>query len=251
MTWKEAIVKVLEEANEPLHYREITEEILSRGMKKSVGATPSATVNALITSSLKNEKEKSRFVRVSKGVFSLKEKLNSEYFGSSKTDSQDLDEDESEIIQAFGMFWKRSDVLWRRTPKLLGIESLGADPVDFSEQRGIYLLYDGREVVYVGRSTDRPLGRRLYEHTIDRLSGRWDRFSWFGFRPVSETGLLGEIREMYNSELIISMLEAVLIEAIEPRQNRRRGDDLEGVEYLQARDPEIEKKRLKTMIDKL
>jgi len=25
----------------------------------------------------------------------------------------------------------------------------------------------------------------LYEHTIDRLSSRWDRFSWFGVQPVS------------------------------------------------------------------
>lgn len=30
------------------------------------------------------------------------------------------------------------------------------------------LVYDGREVIYVGRTTDRPLGRRLYEHTIDQ-----------------------------------------------------------------------------------
>jgi hypothetical protein len=37
-------------------------------------------------------------------------------------------------------------------------------------------------------------------------------------------------------------LEAILIEALEPRQNRKRGDDLSAVEYIQKEDPEIQKK---------
>jgi hypothetical protein len=44
-------------------------------------------------------------------------------------------------------------------------------------------------------------------------------------------------------------LEAILIEALEPRQNRKRGDDLAAVEYIQKVDPEIEKKRVKTILD--
>jgi predicted mannosyl-3-phosphoglycerate phosphatase (HAD superfamily) len=40
-------------------------------------------------------------------------------------------------------------------------------------------------------------------------------------------------------------LEAVLIEALEPRQNRRRGDDLAAVEYIQNEDPELKRKQLK------
>ena len=115
--------------------------------------------------------------------------------------------------------------------------------VDFNRQLGIYLLYDGREVIYVGRTTDRALGRRLYEHTIDRLSARWDRFSWFGLLPVSEEGDICALPESYSAAKLIPALEAVLIEALEPRQNRKRGDDLAAVEYLQKVDPEIEKKR--------
>lgn len=48
---------------------------------------------------------------------------------------------------------------------------------------------------------------------------------------------------------MIPALEAILIEALEPRQNRKRGDDLSAVEYLQRVDPEIEKKKVKATLD--
>jgi hypothetical protein len=44
-------------------------------------------------------------------------------------------------------------------------------------------------------------------------------------------------------------MEAVLIEALEPRQNRKRGDDLSGVEYIQKEDPEISRRLLKETLN--
>ena len=44
-------------------------------------------------------------------------------------------------------------------------------------------------------------------------------------------------------------LEAILVEALEPRQNRKRGDDLAAVEYVQMEDPEIQKRRVRAAID--
>ena len=117
---------------------------------------------------------------------------------------------------------------------------------DFCGQHGVYLLHDVREVIYVGRTTKGDLGRRLYDHTRDRLQGRWSRFSWFGFRPVSSTGKLGEKTEAlpanYRMETLIATIEAVLIEALEPRQNRKRGDGVKVTEYRQVADPEIKQK---------
>lgn len=158
-------------------------------------------------------------------------------------------EEQNVIITSFGMFWRREAIEWVSTSKLLGMQQIGTTSVDFCKQLGIYLLYDGREVIYVGRSTKRPLGRRLYEHTIDRLSARWDRFSWFGLLPVSDKGKIGTLPESYIATNLIPALEAILIEALEPRQNRKRGDDLGAVEYIQKIDPAIEKKRFKTMWD--
>jgi hypothetical protein len=147
------------------------------------------------------------------------------------------------------MFWRREAIEWGSVPKILGMQQIGAAPVDFYKQKGIYLLYDGREIIYVGRATERPLGKRLYEHTLDRLSSRWDRFSWFGVLPVADTGSLGTVQETFKASKLLPALEAILIEALEPRQNRKRGDDLSAVEYIQKKDPEIQKRIVKQTME--
>jgi hypothetical protein len=250
MTWRKAIEKVLSSSPAPLHYKEITERIIADGLRKSLGATPAATVNAHIAASIKHEGEQSPYLRIAKGIFTLRAGV-SDVQTEARLDAKESEETEEqyEIITSFGMFWRRESIEWTAKPKLLGMQQIGATPVDFCKQLGIYLLYDGREVIYVGRSTDRPLGKRLYEHTIDRLSARWDRFSWFGLLPVSDDGQIGALPDSYKAENLIPALEAILIEALEPRQNRRRGDDLAAVEYLQKVDPEIEKKRIKATLD--
>lgn len=253
LTWREAINKVLGAATSPLHYKEIADRIIAECLRTSLGATPAATVNAQISSSIKNDGSKSPYVRVSKGTFALvlraaatplvKDKL------TPTVEESDESEEQYEIVSSFGMFWRRDCIQWAATPKLLGMQQLGATPVDFNKQLGIYLLYDGREVIYIGRTTDRPLGRRLYEHTLDRLAARWDRFSWFGLLPISDSGQLGILPVTYEAAKIIPALEAILIEALEPRQNRKRGDDLSAVEFIQREDPEIHKQRVKASLE--
>ena len=58
-SWKEAIIKVLTESSTPLHYTEISEQILSRGYYETDGATPAAMVNAQMASSIKHDGESS------------------------------------------------------------------------------------------------------------------------------------------------------------------------------------------------
>jgi len=72
-SWRKAIQKVLLESEKPLHYAEISEQVLSRGYYKTDGATPDATVNAQISSSIKHDGEKSPFIRVGKGIFALRQ----------------------------------------------------------------------------------------------------------------------------------------------------------------------------------
>lgn len=253
LTWGNAIIKVLASSISPLHYNEITERIILKGLRKNIGATPAATVSAKISASIKHDGSMSPYIRIAKGVFSLRNDYLSETPKATvpttiESELEELEE-QYEIITSFGMFWRKEAVEWISKPKLLGMQQIGATPVDFNKQLGIYLLYDGREVIYVGRTTDRPLGKRLYEHTIDRMSTRWDRFSWFGLLPVSEKGEIGNLPSTYIASKLIPALEAVLIEALEPRQNRKRGDDLSSVEYLQKVDPEIEKKKVKATVD--
>ena len=254
LTWREAIDKVLGASSAPLHYNEITAQIIANQLRTSLGATPAATVNAQISSSIKRDGSASPYVRVAKGTFILAKP----HVATSSTAKQKLtppvdesedSEEQYDIVSSFGMFWRREAIQWSASPKLLGMQQLGATPVDFNKQLGIYLLYDGREVIYIGRTTDRPLGRRLYEHTLDRLAARWDRFSWFGLLPVKESGQLATLPGTFEATKIIPALEAILIEALEPRQNRKRGDDLSAAEFIQKEDPEIQKKKVKASLE--
>lgn len=234
---EKCVITVLSDAKEPLHSREITERILSRGLKTTDGATPDATVGAQIATSIKHDGAASPFIRVGKGTFALRQQA-----------TQDEIEPEpaaaDEVIRAFGMYWQRELIVWRRQPKIYGRQQVGAKGVDFAEQRGVYTLYDHHTVVYVGRAIDRPLGQRLHEHTLDRLSGRWNRFSWFGLYGVSDAGNLRDDKIAPTFATLVTALEAILIETLEPPQNRRRGDDFMGVEYIQDIDPELKEQEL-------
>jgi len=151
------------------------------------------------------------------------------------------------------MFWGRVKVHWVTEPRILGQQQTGSTPVNFCEQRGVYLLHDDQGVVYVGRATDQGLGRRLQQHTSDRLAGRWTRFSWFGVYPVEENGGLrtSVAFESVEINIVIATMEAVLIEGLEPRQNRKRGDDFQAIEYLQFEDPKLEMNRKRALLQDL
>lgn len=258
MSWREAIERVLREEARPLHYGEISQLVLSRGYYQTEGATPDATVNAQITTSLNSDGEKSPFVRVGKGTYALRGIASVDSTTAEKpiTEAQpeveapaaaaaepQVEPDES-IIRCLGMYWQRDLVVWRNDPRVFGKQQALARSVDFGKQRGIYVLYDHHTVIYVGRSVDRPLGRRLYEHTIDRLGSRWNRFSWFGLLGVTDEGALVEVPLNLSMPRLIATLEALLIETMEPPQNRKRGDDFSVVEYIQDVDPELKEQEL-------
>ena len=160
-SWKAAIKRVLLESDAPLHYTEISEQILSRGYYETDGATPAATVNAQLSSSVKHEGDRSPFIRVGKGIFSLRGETASATLPGNKTKNQlpavaleDVSSDS--IIQSFGMYWQRDLVVWRNDLKMYGKQQALSKPVDFGKQKGIYILYDHHTVVYVGRAIDRP-----------------------------------------------------------------------------------------------
>ena len=250
MSWREAVLAVLEGSSEPMHYADIAEAIVERGLRSDVGATPAATVNSTISTSIQNDRFQSPFRRVSRGFYALAHTSL-----AAETPATAMVDDEAEdtgLINAFGMYWARAFVLWTSMPKILGQQQLGSDQVDFCGQRGVYLLHDGRAVVYVGRTTDQPLGVRLRQHVSDRLNGRWDRFSWFGVYPVAESGRLetGSIGR-FDLDMLIATMEALLIEGLEPPQNRKRGDDFRAVEFLQVEDPAIQKAQIVQLMDEL
>lgn len=171
MPWKDAILHVLKREGSAMHYTDIAERIVENRLRESVGATPASTVAAVISMSLNNEDEDSPFLRVRRGEYILRELARDDVeAGQPGDETESTDEEDQYVIQALGMFWDRDSVLWTSDPRILGRQQIGADHVDMGDQRGVYLLHDTRDVIYIGRTTQRSLGQRLYEHTYDRLN---------------------------------------------------------------------------------
>lgn len=138
------------------------------------------------------------------------------------------------LIKNYGLFWEREHVAWGgkgvgNNGTLLGLPTrqLRADPVNFRNQRGVYVLYDDNfRVIYVGQAGagNQRLFIRLRQHKRDHLAQRWNRFSWFGILPIVK----GEIDEdaipaQPQEHDVLNHIEAILIAACEPPLNLQRG----------------------------
>jgi hypothetical protein len=151
------------------------------------------------------------------------------------------------LLDYFGKCkWRVNDIFWGRggnPGRLLGVlaTNITADLIDFREQSGVYVLYASYSIVYVGQAGNgnQKLFDRLKQHKRDALAERWNQFSWFGTRWVKKSGELSAESEGAHSTrgAVLNHIEAILIHACEPKQNRqggRFGDQVE--QYLQRRD---------------
>ena len=249
ITWIDAIRKVLAKAEGPLHYIDIAERIVDGGLREDKAP---GTVAGSLSMSLKEDK--SPFMKVARGIYALRPKPLDSVPGRITEAYKNALEQVTGAAIHYGMFWERSAVVWRANPSLMGqfqpqkpAHRTKKQPiqVDFGRQVGLYLLHDGREVVYVGRAQKESLGPRLYDHTWDTKQSRWDRFSWFGVRPVRPDGTLGDrpSRLGHTGDAIkglIAMMEGLFIEAFEPRLNRKeQRDGVPVAEYQQIPDDPI------------
>ncbi|WP_296418797.1 HTH domain-containing protein [Pseudooctadecabacter sp.] len=247
MTWDKAIQKVLGDAGEAMHYSDIANEVEERSLRSKLGATPANSVNMIINKSINDKGDKSSYIRLGKGMYALRKQLEKINPKAKQDIPVEIDEKLGGVIQCLGMYWRSDNVDWKSNPHLRGQETPKSDAIDFTSQTGIYLLHDRDKVIYVGKVDEPRMGQRLFEHTKDRLNARWDRFSWFGLRPISEDGSLEEAPKNIDMTAVISALEAILIEALEAPQNRRRGDQLNAIEYIQVPKPAVSEEKAKAI----
>ncbi|VAY87154.1 GIY-YIG nuclease family protein [Ferrovum myxofaciens] len=146
------------------------------------------------------------------------------------------------MIKSYGLHWHIDRVDWGKPNKSGTLEGAAsrtrrANPVDFREQRGIYVLYADYELVYIGQAgagNDR-LFKRLKAHKSDHLSERWNRFSWFGTQRVTKEGTISvdTLNVKTSTEVTLNILEAVSIAIAEPRLNLQRGHFGDATQYFQ------------------
>ena len=66
-----AVIQVLKDAGEPLHYKEIARRVLDSHLWTTSGKTPEATVSAQLTIHIKKHGKNAKIHRVGPGTFSL------------------------------------------------------------------------------------------------------------------------------------------------------------------------------------
>ncbi len=128
------------------------------------------------------------------------------------------------MIKAYGRLWKRELVNWRNsglygtfqyTPK--NAQKAKTVETNCWSQRGIYVLYEGYEPVYVGQAgtkANASIGNRLKDHTRGSFQDRWNRFSWYGICTINTTnGIVKDIAKQttVQPDQFINDLEAIAI----------------------------------------
>ena len=229
LSWQQAIIRILGEAEAPLDHHEIAERILEKQLRTTTGRTPAATVSSELGKMIRARARVGREV-IQRTPSGYARTLIAE--AAAVEDEEELgDSDKTAFINAYGLNWGRSLVNWQtRRGSLWGYQTNPDDRVDFADQDGIYLLHHGNEIVYVGQTrttrSDVGLYGRMRSHNADiRKTGRWDAFSWFGFKPVNqETGLLEDAAEYIPIRDVITLIETILTESLLPRLNMRSGD---------------------------
>ena len=244
MTWEQAVVQVLEDAVEPMYYGYIAEEILRLGLKTTVGKTPNYTVAGVISRMI--SRGAGNIVKIRPGFFRIEQQPT-----ASPTEEDDeldaTDAAQNLAVVAYGLDWARDKVDWK-SYALLGYDAtydaIDPDPsqvINFADQQGVYLLHSWQSVVYVGKTTAREGGlfQRLRTHHQRQVwSGKWERFSWFGIRRVSEEGDMIDGPDVASKEVVSALMESVLIETLRPSFNQQQGNYM-GALYRQAIDPSI------------
>jgi hypothetical protein len=132
-------------------------------------------------------------------------------------------------IRAYGIKWERAQVEWRPPAgELMLLGSKGDALVNARDQRGIYVLYQGDELLYLGLAREN-LGKRLVGHLTQERLREFERFSWFGFCPVTDTVLEDGTRRLRDvsslnlgdSKTAITDVQSLMIRLMRPPGNWR------------------------------
>lgn len=237
MKWIEAVIETLQKSKVSMSSEDLAIIISQSEKIATFKSTPDAAVIAVIEQNADIfENGIGRTVKLKKtfNYIEWKENNSISEVEESKYIKESIEKKTKKIIRTYGVYWQRDSVDWNGST-LMG-RQLNGQPVDFGEIKGIYILYDNREPIFVGQAISVGLLSKLKTHTQDRLANRWNRFSWFGIYGVNQSGSIHKVHTFSSAKIndIADALEAVLIEGLEPRQNRDNFAYFNGAEYSQC-----------------
>jgi Holliday junction resolvase len=93
-------IKILKEANQPLHYEEITKRAIDKKMIETQGATPEATMNAIIGRDIKFNKERSPFRRLKQGLVELNPNYTEQELEKEEKEEKEQEKESETISQS-------------------------------------------------------------------------------------------------------------------------------------------------------
>ena len=149
LSWRDAIIEVLKNAEAPMHYGAIADAITRQGFRTECGPNTAQIVASTISVSIREEYEESPFIRVSSGYYALRE------YAARTTDSGDAQRHEhvrdKKLIECCEMTYVAMAL------QALGLKTVG-DLLALEESELAERLSPGGQVVYDGAM---ELHRRL------------------------------------------------------------------------------------------
>jgi len=95
-----AAIKILREAKQPLHYEEITKQAIEKNLIETQGATPEATMNAIIGRDIKLNNETSPFRRVKEGFVELNQNYTDQEQKKEEKEEKEQEVESEETTQS-------------------------------------------------------------------------------------------------------------------------------------------------------
>jgi hypothetical protein len=126
------------------------------------------------------------------------------------------------LITCYDQLWNRHGVNWMPSAQIMGCPFKGCPKINFAEQVGLYALHLGDGTVIGNDHTgERTPGECLFEHTQVRLDRFFEKFSFFGFRPVLKDGTFGSLPEKADIIDVMASMLSVLAEVSNPQESNR------------------------------
>jgi hypothetical protein len=242
-TLGKSIAEIISDSSGSMDYGEIASKLAENGKIAAFGAMPYKSVSAIIEDAILKDGDDCPFVKTYPGAYILGKNARPEHLRAAKALSSDLP-DPLGIITCYGKLWNRYDVNLMPSAQIMGCQIPASPKVNFAEQAGIYALHLNNETVtYIGQTGERTLGECLFDHTRGRMNGLFEKFSFYGFRPVLDDGTFGSLPEKADIQEVMASMLSALVEVANPKANRRYFDKFSQLEFEQWPDPKTEAMR--------